>query len=118
MSAERRPERRRLPKSVRAQIRRNKAETRKRSGVTQPSVDSSDWEMAVEFMKVRLADWEKHFAPHLLMLKEYFKIRQEIGIVGFKPEMFREFQAEHDPELFEKLKPAFAVITQFVGKPK
>lgn len=116
MSAEIRPERKRLPKSTRAKIREEEAAIRKEMGITKPSLDSSNWEKAVGILKVKLNGWDEQFAQFTPALKMFFEIRQKIRLTGYKPEMFKEFQSKYGPKVIERLKPALTLITEIVGK--
>jgi len=113
-------EKKRLPKSVRKQIRESKRETRKIISVNQPNPDTVGYNRLEEFilLKVGSETYRDVVAPNTAIIREYYQIRCEALTKGPLKliELNKEFMEKHDSNVLAKLKIIFPLITEYVGK--
>jgi len=101
-------------------VRETKAKIRNLIEVTQPSPDSTAWNLTAKILQMELPNYNEMYAPHEGILREFFDIRRKIWIEDFKnvAEGNKKFMEKYDRALLLKLQGAFAAIIDIVGRPK
>lgn len=117
MSPEITPERR-LAKSARRRVRKQKRGIRQKISVTQPSPDTTAWHSIEEILRMKLPNYDQDYASYSVIFQEFSEIRRKITYFGESLNSVKEFQSKYDAELLKGLAPVFIVIREVVGKPR
>jgi len=101
-------------------IRETKTRIRHLIEVTQPSPDTTAWNLTARILQMELLNYNELYAPHEGTLREFFEIRRRIWTGDFKhvTDGNKEFLEKYDRKLLTKLQRAFAAIIDIVGKPR
>jgi hypothetical protein len=101
-------------------IRETKAKIRHLIEVTQPSPDTTAWNLTVRILRMELPNYDELYAPHEPVLHEFFDIRRMIWIGDLSKVIDgnKGFREKYDPNLLSKLQPPISKIIDIIGKPR